>query len=261
MSEPIEDFLEVDQPIPGQNYALLSFVSPESVIQQRELFLVKHFLGSIYQREVSAKEENEKNTNSTSSRAQVDKKGYYTGLKPGYKLPETFNEFLESFEDFRFSNEEKVNKLFNDQYKNTTSVRGVKVRGVYDTIEHARKKAKALQTADPSFNVFVGQVGYWLPWDPTNQSHKIEDEVFANEQLNNLMKKYKENNESRDVFYNELKQDRIEYHKKVYEEEKKAQETKNAIEGGETTEETGETVEETQSNSDNNFREVVQNIF
>jgi len=31
-----EDFLEVDKPIPGQNYACLSFVSPENIIKQKE---------------------------------------------------------------------------------------------------------------------------------------------------------------------------------------------------------------------------------
>ena len=30
------DFLEVDKPIPGQNYACLSFVSPENIIKQKE---------------------------------------------------------------------------------------------------------------------------------------------------------------------------------------------------------------------------------
>ena len=27
-----EDFLEVDRPVPGQNYACLSFISPENIV-------------------------------------------------------------------------------------------------------------------------------------------------------------------------------------------------------------------------------------
>jgi len=38
------DFLEVDQPIPGQNYVCLSFISPEKVIKQKEVFFMKKFL-------------------------------------------------------------------------------------------------------------------------------------------------------------------------------------------------------------------------
>ena len=38
MSEK-EDFLEVDKPIPGQNYVCLSFVSPEKIVKQKELFV------------------------------------------------------------------------------------------------------------------------------------------------------------------------------------------------------------------------------
>jgi hypothetical protein len=41
----------------------------------------------------------------------------------------------------------------------------LKVRGVYDTLREAQVRAKVLQRRDPNFNVFLGQVGYWLPWD------------------------------------------------------------------------------------------------
>ena len=33
-----EDYLEVDDPINGQNYVCLSFVSPETLIQNKESF-------------------------------------------------------------------------------------------------------------------------------------------------------------------------------------------------------------------------------
>ena len=39
-TEVTEDFLEVDQSIPGQNYACISFVSPEEVLKKKELFMV-----------------------------------------------------------------------------------------------------------------------------------------------------------------------------------------------------------------------------
>lgn len=71
------------------------------------------------------------------------------------------------------------------------TVRGVKIRGSYDTREDADKQAKKLRELDPDFNVFVGEVGKWLPWDPDPNS--IEDQVYAEKELNELMHGYKEN--------------------------------------------------------------------
>ena len=31
-----EDFLEVDKPVPGQNYCCISFVSPDKVLEKKE---------------------------------------------------------------------------------------------------------------------------------------------------------------------------------------------------------------------------------
>ena len=42
-SELKEDFLEVDQSIPGQNYVCLSFVSPENVLNNKELYYAHKF--------------------------------------------------------------------------------------------------------------------------------------------------------------------------------------------------------------------------
>ena len=39
----VEDFLENDQPIPGQNYVCLSFVSPNSIIEKKEQFYMEEF--------------------------------------------------------------------------------------------------------------------------------------------------------------------------------------------------------------------------
>ena len=35
---PVEDFLDEDKPIPGQSYCCLSFLSPEKVLQKKEVF-------------------------------------------------------------------------------------------------------------------------------------------------------------------------------------------------------------------------------
>ena len=71
------------------------------------------------------------------------------------------------------------------------SMRGLKVRGVYPTEDQANKRAKELQEIDPDFHVFVGQVGKWCPWDPDPKTST--DQVYREEELQKLMKSYKEN--------------------------------------------------------------------
>lgn len=71
------------------------------------------------------------------------------------------------------------------------SVRGLKMRGVFSTREEADKRAEYLQNLDPDFHVFVGEVGKWCPWDP--DVNNIDDQRYAEEDLNDIMKGYKEN--------------------------------------------------------------------
>jgi len=87
------------------------------------------------------------------------------------------------------------------------SVRGLKVRGVYDTREEADKRAENLQKIDPDFDVFVGEVGKWLPWDP--DPNEAEDQVYREKQLNDLAKGYKENLEKAKNMQQQRKTDMI----------------------------------------------------
>lgn len=71
-------------------------------------------------------------------------------------------------------------------------IRGLKIRGVYETKEEAGERCKQLSSEDPDFDVFVGEVGKWLPWNPDPNDAK--DQVYDNEELNKLMNAHKENN-------------------------------------------------------------------
>ena len=175
MSESEEkkiDYLEVDEIIPGQNYVCLSFLSPESLIKDKEGFKVSKFLQS-YCKENKLK----------------------------------FEEVYEQYKGFCYKHDDKLQRDFDEQNNFQTSLRGLKVRGVFDTKAAAEDRAKKLSTLDSSFHVFIGQVGYWLPWDPN--ADKVESEHFQNSQLNDMMEKYQENNVNRDIFYEEQKREKI----------------------------------------------------
>ncbi len=174
----------MDDPIPGQNYACLSFVSPEEVIADRTLFMMNAFLKTIAK---------------------------------NYDLDE--DSIQEKYKDFLFVNEDKLVDEYAKKHDFQTSVRGLKIRGVYDTLPEAQRRAKLLQKTDPSFNVFVGQVGYWLPWDPA--PHKVSKQEYAEKELNELIHKYEENQEARKVAFNKRVEREMEEAKKKSEAVKK----------------------------------------
>ena len=167
-----EDYLEVDDPINGQSYVCLSFVSPENMIQNKEAFKTAKFLQSI------AKDKEK-----------------------------DFKYFYNQYNDFMYKHHDSIQRDFDKDNKMKTNIRGVKVRGVFQTEEEARRKAKSLQVRDSSFNVFIGPVGYWLPWDPC--ADNVAEEEFMNDQLNEMIKKYKENEINKDKLYEEDKRDKI----------------------------------------------------
>ena len=118
-----------------------------------------------------------------------------------------YDQFKSKYDDFKYKYKEDLDKAFDRVSQGKTSVRGVKVRGVYDSYEQAERRAKQLQRTDRSFHVFVGQVGYWLPWDPN--ADNVEDEEYLEDELNNLMKEYKKNEINRDIFYEEQKREKL----------------------------------------------------
>ena len=197
MSEQKEDYLEVDQPIPGQQYACLSFVSPENVLKQKELFMFNKFMN---QKCGEFEEAIDKITKKASDelKNKIDR-----DLKSKLKLELKYNyrQFKEKYDDFTYKFNTDLQTAFDKEVDFKTNVRGVKIRGVFGTYGEAQNRAKVLQRMDRSFHVFVGQVGYWLPWDP--QADNVENEEYLEEELNTMMKEYKQNEVRKDLFYEE----------------------------------------------------------
>jgi hypothetical protein len=77
-----------------------------------------------------------------------------------------------------------LNAEFQKNHSFQTSIRGLKVRGVFPTQEEAELKCKKLREMDPNFDIFVAPVGMWLPWHP--DPYKTGEVNFMEEQLNEL---------------------------------------------------------------------------
>lgn len=183
-----EDFLEIDPKIPGQNFVCLSFVSPEKILKQKEIFMNTKFLDYLINDSDPLVEKIREN--------MLNKE-----IKINYESVEKL------YGDWKYSKNEEVEAEFFELNEYRTSMRGIKVRGVYDTYKEANVRAQVLRRKDASFNVFVGQIGYWLPWDPECES--VPEQEYQEGQLNELVKKYKENLDNRDIMYEQVKEERV----------------------------------------------------
>ena len=161
------DYLDVDTQIPGQQYVCISFISPEKVLIQKDQFIMKKFIKSL-----------------------TDESG---------NVVISADEFDTKYTDYISLNSEEIEQEFHKESGFQTTMRGVKIRGTYNTYDEATQRAKILQSSDRDFHVFVGQVGYWLPWDPN--ADNISDQQYMEKELNELMSNYKSNQLQRDMFY------------------------------------------------------------
>jgi hypothetical protein len=119
---------------------------------------------------------------------------------------------MEQWQVFLLKNEKDLETLFTEKVGFRTNVRGVKVRRVFANLEECQTYAKVLQRKYPRDNLYIGKVGCWLPWDPSE--HMMPEVEYAEKELNELMRKYKENEVNRDMFFEEEKQQKIEAQKK-----------------------------------------------
>lgn len=79
-----------------------------------------------------------------------------------------------------------------DQYKEQ-KILGVKFRGVFESYEEAKSRAEQLQKIDKHHNIFVGEVGKWLPFNVDIATMETEDDpVYREQALNQYMKAYKD---------------------------------------------------------------------
>jgi hypothetical protein len=205
-----EDYLDVDKPLTGQNYYCISFVSPEKILEQKDKFMFYHFERAVYKKQSNMLNDALSKMIDNNNDGNVDIADIISlkkSLDNSYKEYDVeFEKFKDLFEDFKFQNEEKIGDEFDKSNNFRTSVRGVKVRGVFDTKREADVRAAVLQRQDSLFDVFVGQIGYWCPWDPNPQ--KIGDIEYMNNDLNKLVKEYKANEVKKDMFYQEQKSQR-----------------------------------------------------
>ena len=200
------DLLEEDKPLAGQKFVCVSFVSPEKILKQKEIFFFEEFL---------------KKWDLNKSMEKFVQFLNFASFK--YKL--TFDDVMKDFQDFITEekdtitattladdyktfvdkNEEDLEKSFSIAHNFQTHTRGIKIRGSYPSIEEAELRCKMLREIDPHHDVYVGPVGLWMPWEP--EAYKTGRVEYMEEELNKLMsEKSKSEENAKNAFEQRVKE-------------------------------------------------------
>lgn len=188
------DLCDEDQPIAGQKFACMSFISPERILKKREVFIFDQFVKQWEFAKSMEKFSDFLQFISYKYNINVEdvmKDMTEFSLEEGKKLKESSVE--DDYKNFLDKNEDKLTEQFNKDHAFQTSVRGLKLRGVFPSQEEAEMRCKKLREFDPNHDIFVGPVGMWIPWDP--EAYKTGRVEFMEEELNQLHQEKLKNEE------------------------------------------------------------------
>jgi hypothetical protein len=181
------DLLEEDKPIAGQKYVCVSFISPEKVIKKKEMFFFQEFLKTW---------DFNKSAEKFSQFLNFISHKYHINFDD---VSSDLNDFIaeekevmihatavqDDYKTFMDRNESNLEENFLRLNSFQTTIRGVKIRGVFPSIEEAELRSKLIRELDPSHDVYVGPVGLWMPWDP--EAYRTGRVEYMEEELNKLM--------------------------------------------------------------------------
>jgi hypothetical protein len=188
------DILEEDKPIAGQKYVCVSFISPDKIIKQKEMFFFEQFLKHFDFSKSMTKFQQFLNFISYKHNLNFEKvmDDYQEFIKT--EKDNLIDDTLESeYKTFLDHKEEDLEKYFSEQHNFQTSVRGVKIRGAFPTQQEAELRCKLLREQDPNHDIFVGPVGVWMPWEP--EAYKTGKVEYLEQELNQLMHEKNKNDQ------------------------------------------------------------------
>jgi hypothetical protein len=200
---------------------MVSFLSPEKVIQDKNRFFFGEFVKFMdYDWKVKGLEH---------LMAFLSKK-YSIKIDDLLKDAEEFGkvrdkeiretDIEEQWQVFLLKHEKELQEKYDNKVEFRSNVRGVKVRRAFATVEEAQVMAKVFQRKYPKDNIYIGKVGCWLPWDPSE--HLMPEVEYAEKELNEMMRRYKENEANREIFFAEQRQESIKAQKEENERRRKA---------------------------------------
>jgi hypothetical protein len=220
------DLLDEDKPVAGQKYCCVSFVSPEHIIKQRELFYMEEFLkGWDF---TKATEKFTQFLNFVSFKYGISFETIMEDFQAFAKEEEQTlkqNNLVDDYKNFLDKREDDLEKAFNASNNFQTSTRGIKVRGSFPSQQEAEIRCKLLREIDPHHDVYVGPVGMWMPFHP--EAYKTGRVEYLESELNQLMQEKRKNEDrAKEEFDRRVKEAKT---KAMEENKKKALESGNKL--------------------------------
>jgi hypothetical protein len=200
------DLCDEDPPIAGQKFACLSFVSPEKILKKREVYIFEQFLKQWEFAKCMEKSMDFFNFLAYKYHLKIDDiMADFTEFVKEEDVKMKASGVDDDYKTFMEKNEDKLNEQFQRDHAFQTSVRGMKLRGVFPTQDEAEMKCKKLREVDPNHDIFVGPVGMWIPWDP--DAYKTGRIEFMEEELNQLHhEKLKNETKAKEEFERRIKE-------------------------------------------------------
>lgn len=99
--------------------------------------------------------------------------------------------------------------FFDEKDENQNTLTYLRIGGVFSTYDEACAHAKQINDHDPNYNVFVGDMGKWLPVARSDIKDVAKEVEYGNEQLDKLMKNYKINQEKAKLFHEHRKNEKM----------------------------------------------------
>jgi len=180
------DLLDEDKSIAGQKFVCVSFVSPDKILKQKELFMFEKFLKYFdFSKSISKFQQF---LHFTAYKYGVDKDALIADFE-SFVSEEKENLVNTTIEDdyktFVEHQGDDVEKEFSEAHNFQTNTRGLKVRGAFETQAEAELRCKMLREVDPHHDIFVGPVGVWMPWHP--EAYRTGKVEYLEKELNELM--------------------------------------------------------------------------
>ena len=214
------DYLDEDPEVPTQKYCIVSFLSPEKIVKQKQEFMFEEFVKFMdYDWKVKGLEHFmaflAKKYSLKVEELIADATEF--GKVREKEIRET--DVPEQWQVFLLKHEKDLQEKFDNSVEFKTNIRGVKLRRVFSTVEEAQVMAKVFQRKYPKDNLFIGKVGAWLPWDPSE--HLMPEVEYAEKELNELMRRYKENESNKEMFFAEEREAKVKAQKEENERRKR----------------------------------------
>ena len=202
------DLLDEDKPISEQKFVCLSFVSPEKEIKNKDMYFFSKFVEKYDFMKSMDKFTQFVNFISYKYNIKVDELQDQLKLFVDSERESLTKNLSDDYKNFLDVKESELEEQYAKEHSFQTSVRGLKVRGVFPNQGEAELRCKMIREVDPHHDVYVGPVGVWIPFHP--EAYKTGRVEYLEKELNELMHEKNKNEEAaKNTFQNRVKEAKV----------------------------------------------------